>query len=230
MKMRELEQRTGVNREVIRILVREGLVPQPERPARNAAEYDERHVAAIAAVRQLQQMSRLTLKEIRGVMEGNGLPAAGPAVAYRQLEELLAIRFDMREAKMLPLASLVERYPKARRDAKAFEAMGMLALVQTEEGEMISLADARLVEIWGQVREVGFVEETGFPPENISFYREAAEMVAQNEARLFLEMSEGRIADDRAATMLHVALPLMLDFIGLLRIKAFMRNIHFPRG
>jgi DNA-binding transcriptional MerR regulator len=226
MKMRELEQRTGVNREVIRILIREGLVPQPERPARNAAEYDERHVAAIAAIRQLQQTSRLTLKEIRGVMEGNGLPAAGPAAAYRQLEELLAIRFDMREAKMLPLASLEERYPKARRDAKAFEAMGMLALVKTEEGEMISLADARLVEIWGQVREVGFVEETGFPPENIAFYLEGAELVAKNEAGLFVEMSEGRIADDRAATMLHVALPLMLDFFGLLRIKAFMRNIH----
>jgi DNA-binding transcriptional MerR regulator len=230
MKMRELEQRTGVNREVIRILIREGLVPQPERPARNAAEYDERHVAAIAAVRQLQQTSRLTLREIRGVMEGKGLPAAGPAAAYRQLEELLAIRFDMREAKMLPLASLEERYPKARRDAKIFEAMGMLALVKTEEGEMISLADARLVEIWGQVREVGFVEETGFPPENISFYLEAAEMVAQNEAGLFVEMSEGRIADDRAATMLHMALPLMLDFFGLLRIKAFMRNIHVSGG
>ena len=226
MKMRELEQRTGVNREVIRILIREGLVPQPERPARNAADYDERHVAAIAAVRQLQQTSRLTLKEIKGAMEGNGLAAAGPAVAYRQLEELLAIRFDMREAKMMPLAALLERYPKAKRDAKVFEALGMLTLVETDEGEMISLADARLVEIWGQIREVGFVEETGFPPENISFYLEAAEMVARNEAGLFVEMSEGRIADDRAATMLHVALPLMLDFFGLLRIKAFMRKIH----
>jgi DNA-binding transcriptional MerR regulator len=226
MKMRELEQRTGVNREVIRILIREGLVPQPERPARNAAEYDERHVAAIAAVRQLQQTSRLTLKEIRGAMEGNGLVTAGPAAAYRQLEEMLAIRFDMREARMIPLASLEERYPKAKRDAEAFEQMGMLTIVGSDEGELISLADARLVEIWGQIREVGFEEETGFPPENISFYLKAAEMVAKNEADLFVEMSGGRIADDRAATMLHIALPLMLDFFGLLRIKAFMKRIH----
>jgi DNA-binding transcriptional MerR regulator len=229
MKMRELEQRTGVNREVIRILIREGLVPQPDRPARNAADYDERHVAAIAAVRQLQQTSRLTLKEIRGAMEGNGLSMAGPVVAYRQLEELLAVRFDMREARMILLASLKDRYPKAVRDAKAFEGMGMLTLVNSDEGDLISLADARLVEIWGQIREVGFVEETGFPPENISFYLTAAQMVAHNEAELFVEMSEGRIADERAATMLHIALPLMLDFFGLLRIKSFMRNIHIPR-
>jgi DNA-binding transcriptional MerR regulator len=226
MKMRELEQRTGINREVIRILIREGLVPQPDRPARNAAEYDERHVAAIGAIRQIRQTSRLTLKEIRGAMEGQGLPSAGPVAAYRQLEELLAIRFDMREPKMIPLGSLERRFPKARRDAKAFEAMGMLTISSSAEGEMISLADARLVEIWGEIRDVGFVEETGFPPENIAFYREAAELVAQNEAKLFIEMSEGRIADDQAATMLHRALPLMLDFFGLLRIKAFMKNIH----
>jgi hypothetical protein len=28
--------------------------------------------------------------------------------------------------------------------------------------------------------------------------------------------------------MLHIALPLMLDFFGLLRIKAFARNIPEP--
>jgi DNA-binding transcriptional MerR regulator len=226
MKMRELEERTGVDREVIRVLIREGLVPQPDRPSRKRAEYDESHVAAIAAVRRLQQTSRLTLKEIKGAINGNGLAQAGPAIAYRQLEELLAIRFGMREARMVPLASLSEKFPRAEHDARTFARMGMLDLVETDDGTMISLADARLVEIWGNVREVGFVEETGFPPENIAFYLEGADFIARHEARLFLEMSEGRIADDRAATMLHAVLPQMLDFVGLLRIKAFMRHIH----
>jgi DNA-binding transcriptional MerR regulator len=226
MKMRELEERTGVDREVIRILIREGLVPQPDRPARKRAEYDESHVAAIAAVRQLQQTSRLTIKEIKGAIDGNGLAQAAPAVAYRQLEELLAMRFGMREARMIPLASLSEKFPKAEHDARAFARLGMLDLLDTDDDVMISLADARLVEIWGYVREVGFVEETGFPPENIAFYLEGADFIARHEAQLFLEMSEGRIADDRAATMLHAVLPLMLDFVGLLRIKAFIRHIH----
>jgi len=225
MKMQELEERTGVDREVIRILIREGLVPEPERPARKRAEYGENHVAAIAAVRQLQQTSRLTLKEIKGALDGKGLAQAGPAVAYRQLEELLAMRFGMREARLIPLASLLEKFPKAEHDARAFAQMGMLALVESDDGVMISLADARLVEIWGHVREVGFVEETGFPPENIAFYLEGADFIARNEAQLFLEMSEGRFAEDRAATMLHAVLPLMLDFVGLLRIKSFMKHI-----
>ncbi|WP_051128866.1 hypothetical protein [Sphingomonas sp. MM-1] len=104
--------------------------------------------------------------------------------------------------------------------------MGMLELVDSEEGRLISLADSRLIEIWGQIREAGFVEEVGFPPENISFYAEAAELVASSEARVFFQMGDRRIGDEKAAAMLHVALPLMLDFFGLLRIKAFMRHVH----
>jgi len=230
MKMRELEQRTGVNREVIRILIREGLVPQPERPARNAADYDERHVGAIAAVRQLQQTSRLTIKEIKDAIDGNGLQKPGPAAAYQQLEELLSTRFDLREARMIALSSLEERYPMAAHDAAVFARMGMLTLVDSADGLLISLPDSRLVEIWGEVRNAGFVEETGFPPENIGFYLEGAEFVARREAEVFFAMSRGELPDERAASMLHVALPLMLDFFGLLRVKAFMRNVHQSVG
>ena len=34
MKMKELEARTGVGREAIRFYIREGLLPEPERPKR----------------------------------------------------------------------------------------------------------------------------------------------------------------------------------------------------
>src|SRR6266446_3347200 len=54
MKMRELEARTGLNRETIRVYLRHGLVPVPQRPLPNVADYDESHVRAILAVRDLQ--------------------------------------------------------------------------------------------------------------------------------------------------------------------------------
>lgn len=102
----------------------------------------------------------------------------------------------------------------------------MVDLVTEGDEPRLSLADARLVEIWAQIRELGFVEEAGFPPENIAFYRKAAEDVAAREAEVFLQGSTGRISEEKAAAMLQGALPLMLDFFGLLRLKAFMRNIH----
>ena len=40
MRMRDLERATGVGRETIRFYIREGLLPEPERPGRNVAWYD----------------------------------------------------------------------------------------------------------------------------------------------------------------------------------------------
>ena len=37
LKMKDLERTTGVGREAIRFYIREGLLPEPERPSRNVA-------------------------------------------------------------------------------------------------------------------------------------------------------------------------------------------------
>ncbi|MGE0774947.1 MAG: MerR family transcriptional regulator [Sphingomonadaceae bacterium] len=226
MKMKQLEQQTGVNREVIRIFLRKGLIPAPRRPARNVAEYDERHVRAIATVRDLQRSGRLSLDQIGDLIEGRGLEPNASNGAYQHLETLLAMRFGVDESPRVTLAQLTNRLPEAERDARTFTKLGMIDIVTTSDGEMLSLGDARLVEIWSAIREAGFVEERGFPPENIAFYKQAAEMIANEEVRIFLEGSAGRIADDRAAAMLQTALPMMLDFLGLLRLKAFLRAMR----
>jgi DNA-binding transcriptional MerR regulator len=226
MKMSELERRTGVNREVIRIFLRKRLIPEPSRPARNAAEYDERHVRAIATVRDLQRTGRLSLAQIGDLVEGRGLDPHASNGVYQHLETSLAIRFGIDESPRISLTQLAQRLPYAEHDARIFAKMGMLEISDTPEGEMLSLGDARLVEIWGQIREAGFIEETGFSPENIAFYQRAAEMIASEEVRVFLEGSAGQIAEDRAAAMLQTALPMMLDFVGLLRLKAFLRAMR----
>ena len=47
LKMRDLERATGVGREAIRYYIREGLLPEPERTARNVAWYDESFVVPL---------------------------------------------------------------------------------------------------------------------------------------------------------------------------------------
>jgi DNA-binding transcriptional MerR regulator len=226
MKMRELEERTGVDREVIRILIREGLLPEPERPARNAAEYDESHVKGVAAIRELQKSSRLKIKEIKALLHGGGAAGGEPISPYGHLEELLAHRFGLDNVPTVSIAKLQQRYPSAKRDSLAFAKMGMLELLDGDDGPQLSLTDARLVEIWGRIREAGFVDENGFPPENIAFYLDAAETVAANEASVFFNAGGTGFEEESAAAMLHTALSLMLDFFGILRVKAFMRNVN----
>lgn len=225
MKMRELESRTGVNRETIRVYFREGLLPEPRRPARNVADYDEDHVRAILAVRRLQREAGMTLPQINATLNGDSAGLSLGASAFAHLEELVSARVGVRQG-LVPLVSLLEQNAKAEIDAKALGRIGIIDLVETPEGAMLTITDAGLVTIWGRMREIGFDEDHGFPPEILDYYVEAAEYVAGKEARLFLERFEGRIAQDQAAAMLEFALPMMLDFFGIMRQRAFLRNIR----
>jgi len=224
MKMRELEARTGVNRETIRVYFREDLLPEPSRPARNVADYSEDHVRAIMAIRRLQHDSRMTLPQIKSVLNGQSPERTMGASAFNHLEELVASRVGVQQGLVM-LDALVRQNPKAEIDARALAKIGVIELIDTDEGLALTVTDAGLVDIWGRMRRVGFDEEHGFPPEILDYYIEAAEFVAANEARLFLERVEGVIGEDEAASMLEFALPTMLTFFGILRQRAFLNFI-----
>jgi DNA-binding transcriptional MerR regulator len=225
MKMRELEARTGLNRETIRVYLRHGLVPKPSRPLRNVADYDERHIRAILAVRHLQRDSGLTLRQIKDVLRGRHSDRRVEAGAFQNLEALVSTRVGL-DSRRIPIASLLNAFPHAQHDAQVLESIGILDIESSAAGPSLSVTDARLVTIWSEMRVAGFTEETGFSPEILAFYIQPSKFVAEREAALFLERTEGKISSDRAAEMLQSALRLMLDFFGLMRMKAFLNNIH----
>jgi DNA-binding transcriptional MerR regulator len=47
MTIRAREERTGVYREMIRVYLREVLIPEPARSRKTVADYGEKHVQAI---------------------------------------------------------------------------------------------------------------------------------------------------------------------------------------
>lgn len=228
MKMSELEKRTGVHRETIRVLMRRGLLPKPEKPKPTVAHYTEEHVQAITAIRQLQVEYRMTLSQIAKILQGRPLDQRMEANAFSHLEQLVAARVGVQDQKV-PVDSLTTSNPSAVTDAKAFESIGLVDRIKSSDGYLLSYTDARLVAIWGEMREAGFVESADFYPDMLDHYKQASEYLAHREAEKFLARTEGRIDEEEAATMLQKALPLMLDFFGLLRTKFFIRNIrHDP--
>lgn len=232
MKMGELERRTGVHREVIRLMFREGLLPDPIRPTRNSASYSEAHVQGIKAVRELQQSTRRTLKEIKAALHGDWLTPASSPLDLERFRSLLAAKFGVAARAEVTLTTLEERLPHARHDATIFARLGILTLngVAHSNSGSVSFEDARLLEIWAAIRAAGFVEEAGFPPDKIGFYLEAAMSVARQEAKIFLENRSVPLSEEQAAAMLHTALPLMLEFFGLLRLKCFIGEIQSQTG
>ncbi|WCT73769.1 MerR family transcriptional regulator [Sphingomonas naphthae] len=226
MKMRELEERTGVHRETIRVYLRHELIPPPVRPRKTVADYGEEHVQAINAVRRLQTDSRLTLPQIKALLSGDAADQRVSANVFTHLEQLVSARVGLDE-HLVTLAALAARYPHARRDARALASVGVLRIEADDDGgDAVTLTDAELVSIWGEMRKVGFLEDLDFSPKMLDFYVEAARFVAGWEARTFLDRTEGMIGEEAAAAMIERALPLMLNFFGLLRRKEFMRNIR----
>lgn len=207
---------------------RRDTTPAPERPRRNAAVYTEKHVDAVAAVQRLQRESRLTLPEIGAMLKG-GAPGHSVVVsAFEQLERLLVARVGYDE-HLVSVKSLRKQSKLAIEDAEALDRLGIIKIVQDKNGSALSLTDSQLVLIWGRMRAAGFVAELNFTPEMLGFYHQAAEFVAGWEAKTFFERTNGKVEVDAAAAMLAEALPLMLNFFGLLRFKAFMSNIDMPK-
>ena len=69
MKMSELVQRTGVNKETIRYYIREGLLPKPRKLGRNMADYNEESVERIALIKDLQDNLFLPLSVIKKILK-----------------------------------------------------------------------------------------------------------------------------------------------------------------
>src|SRR5271156_2191245 len=137
MKMRALEQRTGVHREVIRVFLRKGLLPEPVRPKPNVAEYDETHVRGVLAIRRLQSDQRLSIDEIKQALNGRAIAVPSDAMTLRHLDELVATRLGA-DQSLVPLSSVSDRNPKAEVDAKAMHKVGAIQLVTRKGVPMLS--------------------------------------------------------------------------------------------
>ncbi|WP_374411259.1 MerR family transcriptional regulator [Novosphingobium colocasiae] len=224
MKMGELERRTGVNRETIRVLIRKGLVPPPDKPKATVAFYNEEHVRAVQAVRNLQREHQVTLDQMSSILRGESLKKRLEAPAFQHLEELVAARFGEDDRTIL-VQSLAQTNAYAQRDAAGLAALGAIEIMETPEGSAVSYTDASLIRIWERMREAGYEETTNFFPVVLDHYTKSADYLAYAEATRFIRRTEGLVGEEEAADMLRIGLPLMLDFFGILRMKYFMRYL-----
>lgn len=229
LKMRDLERLTGVNRETIRVYFREGLLPEPVRPKPNVAHYSDAHVQGILAVRNMHHSGRIPLQQIRRALEGDASAMPSDAAAFGHLEALVATRMDTGEA-LVPLSQVETQTPGATRDAKVFARVGAITLKRRDGQLHLSRTDARLLELWKRMRDAGFSEANGFNPEVVDMYVDHANALAHIEITRFLSIIRGRLDEPRAVELALTAIREMLDFFGLLRMKAVMRELKEQTG
>ncbi len=227
MKMRDLEQRTGVRREMIHFYFRNGLLPEPKRPKPNVAEYGEGHVRSILAIRRLQDEQRLSIDEIKRSLNGHAASVQTDAMTYRHLDELVGARLGA-DKTLVPLATLIETYPEAEIDARALHEVGAIELVTRKGKRSLSRMDARIVAIWGEMRKAGYTEQTGFAADVTALYVDRAKDLATAEIAAFMARIPPEAPQQKVelAEFAQVGLNHMMSLFSLLRMKAVIEEFR----
>ncbi|MEM9878189.1 MAG: MerR family transcriptional regulator [Pseudomonadota bacterium] len=153
MKMKELERRTGVSREAIRYYIREGLLPEPERPKKNVARYKEAHVAGIQTIKQLQAERDLPLEVIKPILAAQSrLDSVKPA-ALSEIITQLSDHLGMDSgSERVPLEMAEEQTGLALETLTALADVGIIDCAADEGGVAgITRSDLMLASLWADV-------------------------------------------------------------------------------
>lgn len=221
MKMKQLEDRTGVGRETIRYYIREGLLPEPERPKPNVAHYSEAHVRRILTIKRLQQERFLPLSVIKSILAADPGALSEAVDGIPHLEHLLAERMallDTGDGILAGDAAKAAGIPAA--EISELAAVGAISLVPTPAGPSVRGVDAVIVGLWGQLRQIGISAENGYTPQDMKLYVDFARAMAETEIRLFFDRIGSRHTPEEAAQIAQQAIEVSNRIFGLFRAKA----------
>ncbi|WP_420468172.1 MerR family transcriptional regulator [Panacagrimonas sp.] len=219
MKMRELERRTGVTRQMVQFYLAHGLLPEPVRPKPNVAEYSEEHVRAIEAIRRLQTEGRLKINEIKQALNGSAAALRNDVASLPHLDTLFALRTGV-DTQLVALDSLETQSPMAQTDAKVLQEIGAIQIHQRNGRAFLSRMDAQVVGLWGEARAAGYTEARGFDATTVGMYLKAARELAFAEIELFQNRIEADLPVEERAAMAEAGSRIMLSVFTVLRMKA----------
>lgn len=213
-KMRDLCERTGLDRQTIHFYIQQGLVPEGQKTGRNMAYYSEEHLERIRLVRELAHERFLPLKAIRAVLDGEE-EAFSPEQRAIMSEVRTRVRSALRPAQVTQFISSTVVTARTGCTAAEIVEFGEAGLV-TLRGEAATVEileeDVWVLEAWARLREAGFDPRLGFSPADLAIYGDAMKSLVRLEARM-LATRVGRLDPDDAGKLLDRGLPLINEFI-----------------
>ncbi len=221
MRMRELERASGVGRETIRFYIREGLLPEPSRATRNSASYSEDHVLRLKAIKRLQEERFLPLAVIRTLLDTENAERWLAPSAFPMLDSLLATRLGV-ETRRVPLADLAQTLGFTAIQLDENIASGMIGV---DEDGCISVGDAAILRLIGELEAIGFTPDLGFSDEIMRLYLDFIDWITNQEMRVFFEHTAGRVAEARALDMAESGVSVINELLGRLRTRALLRKL-----
>ena len=227
IKMKELEARTGVGREAIRFYIREGMIPEPERPKRNVALYNDGHVKRLLAIRHLRDAQELSLARIKSVLHSADFKNLAQTESLQGLERLLP-------ALVYGVAPSPDRcFPQILADeglgVDELEELCALNIVDPilKDGERwFDFRDIAIIRKWAHIRAAGFSRSRGYGPATLTRYKKIMDQLAELEVDEFLEAFDGDVNAESAAESAAVGIENSNDILSQMRTKALLRKLN----
>ena len=202
LKMKDLERATGVGREAIRYYIREGLLPEPERPERNVAWYDASFVERILLVKRLQSERFLPLSVIKGMVGAGHQLSASESRALGALDGKI-VSAGERERPHPPetLARIAKRIGLSVAELREMAALGAIELLVRNGRQCLEGSSVAIAEAWAGIRRAGFSEESGFGTADLAMYVEVVEWLAREELGRFGSRIAAKVDPETARRM-----------------------------
>lgn len=229
LKMKDLCERTGLDRQTIHFYIQQGLVPEGFKTGRNMAYYGEEHVDRIELVRKLQRERFLPLKAIKALLEGREEAFTADQRALLvgvsgQLGDLRRELGDDEAGATVDVNELLETHRVSRSELREMEELGFLSTVRRDGREVVRQADAWPVEIWGGLRATGFATDLGFTVADLGRIEELVSALFDYEVQVMTPRVTALPAD-RIADMIQKGLPLINEFLTryhLTKVRNFL--------
>jgi DNA-binding transcriptional MerR regulator len=203
--MRDLCELTGLSRQAIHFYIQQGLLPEGTKTGRNMAYYGPEHLERLQLVRRLQEEQFLPLKAIRAVLDSE---TTHLDPGKRNLLAEVGARLDASLTRAVPTtvdaADACARRNVPPADLARMAELGLVAM----RGDQVSSESLWLLDVWGQLRALGFTEAHGFTVDDLQIYEELIAQLFKRETALVLERLPGLPAGELAG-MLERALPLV---------------------
>jgi DNA-binding transcriptional MerR regulator len=151
MRMKELARRSDLPRTTIQYYLREKLLPEPERTARNAAVYSEEHLEHLRLIQHLRSPAggRLPLAQVRRVLE---LVSEGVDVDLAiGLQRAVLGEGLPDQTELMDLAEVVRRSGVEEAEVRRLVAASIV-IPALEDEELFDAADLELLATYARLR------------------------------------------------------------------------------
>jgi DNA-binding transcriptional MerR regulator len=199
LKMSELADASGVSSATIKHYLREGLLGDDEeivRTSRNMAYYPAEFVERIRRIKRLQEERFLPLR-------------------------LIKVLLDEQSRGRVPRAQLAERAAVPEPALDRLEQIGVL----TPTAEGYDADDVKIVEAIARFRAGGYDERIGFTVYDTLRYREALQLLVEEEVSVLLERLSGDVEPDAAVEIMRSGREPLRELIGAMHSKLLLAEL-----